>query len=148
MSDEDLSQDELDLAQFASLLDTCLTSDNEAVQNALRGLLTIATIVTAKKPGDELVRGPLRRLIDQVARLNSRVQSLENDLSRYRNGSPGYPGKDYYGSPNTWPGIVDPSYNQPYRPFSVGDSIFDKGATSIRTSNIDTITEMMRKLKE
>lgn len=135
MGNEDLSQDELDLAQFASLLDTCLTSDNEAVQNALRGLLTIATIVTAKKPGDEVVRGPLRSLIDQVARLHLRVQSLENELAKNRNG--------HFG-PNTWP----------VRPFTVGDSIFDKGATSVGTSassgtsNIDTIAEMMRKLKE
>lgn len=74
-------QDEIDMEQFASLLDTALTSDIPAVKNALRNLMTITTIVTAQNPGQELVHGPFRKMVENYKNIDKRLWNIEDRLS-------------------------------------------------------------------
>lgn len=122
------TQEELNLEQFVSLLDTALISDNPAVQNALRNLLTIATLVSAQKPGEELTLGPLRSLVETVKSLQQRVNQLERSQfvkQPYPGMQPLDPNQRIYTSPNTtgtpppqwgttWSAGDDPNYKGPY----------------------------------
>lgn len=133
----DKTQDEIDLEQFVSLLDTALTSDNPAVQNALRNLLTIATLVTAEKPGDEVVRGPLRTLVETVKMLERRVAQLERpQYAPNQPYGPGYnPNQKWYTNPNTTGSPSGPTWYTPS--YVVGDDPNYTGAWAFGGTNID-----------
>jgi hypothetical protein len=74
-------QKDYDLEQLIQVIDSALTSDNAAVQNALRSLLLISTIVSAEHPDQVLANGPLSRMYDDVRHLARRLGDLENEVS-------------------------------------------------------------------
>lgn len=114
------TQDELTLEQFVSLLDTALLSDNPAIQNALRSLLTITILVTAQNPGDELIDGPLRSLVETVKNLEERLGRVESEQLAKRS----YPGTGHWiVSPNTTGTGPGPGVS-----YTIGDDPNYKGA--------------------
>ena len=71
---------DFDLDRFINMFDEALTSQDPRVIDALRGLLMIVTLTRpeAKTGIDNQHRGPLRRLVDDVANLNRRLGAVEN----------------------------------------------------------------------
>lgn len=108
-------QSDFDLEQFIDLFDTALASDNPAVKRALKNLLMIATLVDSDIPAEQRVRGPLRRLVDDLQNINRRLSQLEHDsvqrtytrtiTTPYTGGGGGA-----IGSPAQWPGNLNPSW--------------------------------------
>ena len=103
-------QADFDLETFVDLFDTAMSSDNPAVQRALKNLVLISAMVNAQQDPNGLRKGPLRRVIEDIQVLNKRIGQLES-AGAYRstyapNTSPGT------ATPNTWP--------QPYYPGNTG----------------------------
>lgn len=78
MSSREKDSSDFDLEQFVDLFDTAMSSDNPAVQRALKNLLMIATLVDGDIKPENRVRGPLRRLVDDLQNLNRRIGQLES----------------------------------------------------------------------
>lgn len=119
-------QADFDLETFVDLFDTAMSSDNPAVQRALKNLVLISAMVNAQQDPNGLRKGPLRRVIEDIQALNKRIGQLES-AGAYRStyapttGSPGttsipsvYP-QPYYGpTPGTtatpgqtqWPTVL------------------------------------------
>jgi hypothetical protein len=91
---------DFDLETFVDLFDTAMTSDNPAVQKAFKNLLMIAAIVNSENKQESIIKGPLRRLVDDVRNLNRRLSDLENQKI--------YPGGGYTPIPPTQ--VPIPSY--------------------------------------
>lgn len=72
-------QSDFDLEQFIDLFDTALASDNPAVKRALKNLLMIATLVDSDIKPEDRVKGPLRRVVDDINNLTRRINQLEHD---------------------------------------------------------------------
>ena len=70
---------DFDLEQFVDLFDTALSSDNPAVKRALKNLMMIAALVDSDIKPEDRVKGPLRRLVDDVNNLHRRINQLEHD---------------------------------------------------------------------
>jgi len=77
MTSREKDQADFDLETFVDLFDTAISSDNPAVQRALKNLVLISAIVNAQSPED-LRKGPLRRVIDDIQTLNKRIGQLES----------------------------------------------------------------------
>lgn len=71
-------QAEFDLEAFCDMLDKALTSDHPSVQSALRNLMSVTTIITSANPGEELVKGPFRRLVEDIKHLERRVNEIDS----------------------------------------------------------------------
>lgn len=78
MSSREQDKSDFDLERFVDLFDTAMSSDNPAVQRALKNLLMIAALVDSDTKPDTRVRGPLRRLVDDLQNLNRRISQLES----------------------------------------------------------------------
>jgi hypothetical protein len=78
MSARDKNQSDFDLETFIDLFDTAMSSDNPAVQKALKNLLLIATMVQSELTPEQRVKGPLRQVIDDIQNLNRRLGRLED----------------------------------------------------------------------
>jgi hypothetical protein len=96
-------QADFDLETFIDLFDTAMSSDNPAVQKALKNLILISALVDAKS-NHRLRQGPLRRVVEDIKHLNQRVSSLEMEKQYQKT----------YVSPTTgtWP----PGYSHPTNP--------------------------------
>lgn len=117
-------QADFDLETFVDLFDTAMSSDNPAVQRALKNLLMIAAIVNAEDPDAGMRQGPLRRVIDDQRNIIRRLERVEDNKiypqspsTPYGPVTPGVPLGPYV-SPNTqpytWPntGTGSPPPNQ------------------------------------
>lgn len=118
MSMREKTQTDFDLEKMFAYLDEALTSKDERVQSALRGLLTIIELTRTQDDGHmaiETSHGPLRQLQEDIRNLSRRVMEVERTLS----GRPPYtppgatpqnpytnPGSPYSGSP--WWGVTPP----------------------------------------
>lgn len=71
-------QADFDLETFVDLFDTAMSSDNPAVQRALKNLVLISAIVNAQQDPNGLRKGPLRRVIEDMQALNKRLSNLES----------------------------------------------------------------------
>lgn len=106
-------QADFDLETFVDLFDTAISSDNPAVQRALKNLLMIAAIVNAEDKEAGMRKGPLRRVIDDQNNIIRRLERVENDNTKIypQTPTPWNPGTPtgpvplgpYVGSPLTWP---------------------------------------------
>jgi hypothetical protein len=103
MAFREKDQADFDLETFIDLFDTAMTSDNPAVQKALKNLILISALVNSKSD-HSLRQGPLRRLVEDVKHLNQRVSSLEME-KQY---------KTTYAPPTT--GTFPPGYSRPANP--------------------------------
>lgn len=73
-----MSNEDFDLEAFIDLFDTAMSSNNPAVQKALKNLLMISTIVNSENPKQDQVIGPLRRMQNTMQSLNQRISVLES----------------------------------------------------------------------
>jgi len=79
MSMREKDQADFDLETFVDLFDTAISSDNPAVQRALKNLLMIASIVNAENTEAGMRQGPLRRVIDDQKNILRRLDRIEGD---------------------------------------------------------------------
>jgi hypothetical protein len=77
MGHREKDQADFDLETFVDLFDTAMSSDNPAVQRALKNLVLISAMVNAQSP-ENLRKGPLRRVVEDVQILNKRLSNLES----------------------------------------------------------------------
>jgi hypothetical protein len=142
-------QNDYDLEQIVKVIDSALTSDNVAVQNALRSLLLVATIVSAEHPDQTLRNGPLARVFEDYNNLARRLSSLEDDVRKIQwdqqkqkvepFAPPYNPGSPFGPNPTTgWPGTNDPTKPTPMweSTWSAGDDPNYKGASSTGIHNV------------
>jgi hypothetical protein len=99
-------QADFDLEKFVDLFDTAMSSDNPAVQRALRNLLMIAAMVDSENPAGSA--GPLRRLVEDIKHLNNRLNTLEAAQRQPYNTTP----TPY--SPGSIPAVGTWPYTGPY----------------------------------
>lgn len=81
MSMRDKDQADFDLETFVDLFDTAISSDNPAVQRALKNLLMIAALVNAENTEAGMQQGPLRRVIEDQKHIIRRLNELETKSS-------------------------------------------------------------------
>ena len=135
--------DNLNLEQLIELFDIALTSDNPAVQNALKSLLMVATLVHAENKAAALKDGPFKTLFEQVNWLTSEVHRLRNEhhsipqpWTTTPNTQPWYPSTNP--TPPTWTPIwttsTGDSIPPPYSVTCSANSMYTAAGTS------DTIT--------
>jgi hypothetical protein len=104
-------QADFDLETFVDLFDTAISSDNPAVQRALKNLLMIAAIVNAEDPEAGMRQGPLKRVLEDQRNIIRRLDRIESDRIYPQQPAPYNPGAPmgpvplgpYIGSPLTWP---------------------------------------------
>jgi hypothetical protein len=148
-SARETDQKDYDLEQLVKVIDSALTSDNVAVQNALRSLLLVATIVSAEHPDQTLRNGPLARVFEDYNNLARRLSSLEDDVRKIQwdqqkqkvepFAPPFNPGSPFGPNPTTgWPGTNDPTKPTPMweSTWSAGDDPNYKGASSKGIHNV------------
>lgn len=83
MEMQEKSQADFDLEKLFEMLDTALTSRDERVQNALRGLLTIIALTKTQDDGKNLIEtshGPLRQMQQDLNDLTRRFWSLQEEV--------------------------------------------------------------------
>ena len=133
-------QKDYDLQDLIKVVDSALTSDNPAVQNALRGLLLISTIVSAEHPDQAMRNGPLARIMEDHNDLIRRLARLEDDLNQIKWNQqkqqvepfmPTVPAVGPYpGTSNPWTGTGPYPTPTWTTTFSAGDDPAYKGAYS------------------
>ncbi len=103
-------QADFDLETFVDLFDTAISSDNPAVQRALKNLLMIAAIVNAEDAEAGMRQGPLKRVLEDQRNIIRRLDRIESDKIYPQQPTPyippggaGTPLGPYVGSPLTWP---------------------------------------------
>ena len=155
MSSREKTQADFDLEKMFEYIDEALTSKDERVQSALRGLLTIIELTRTQDDGRMAVEtrlGPLRQMQEDLDNIIRRLNNLEGQVRQpWSNpgagspspwnpgaGNPYTPGPTYTppysnpttGAPGTWWGI-DP--NMPYTTTGTGPAtigIHNSGAVS------------------
>lgn len=75
-----------DVEQLIDIIDRALTSKDERVINALRSLMMITLLTDTETAGNRI--GPLADMLQTVDRLSKRVNELEHEVIRNRNGNP------------------------------------------------------------
>ncbi len=81
MSIQDL---DFDLETFVDLFDTAISSENVAVQKALRNLMLIATLSQVHKELDSSNRHPLRNLLNEIDHANTQIRELKHDVRQLK----------------------------------------------------------------
>ena len=103
------TQADFDIERMFAYLDEALTSKDERVQSALRGLLTIIELTRPQDDGRmavETSHGPLRQMQEDLKSIRSRLANVENEVRQRNNYVPPYnPGYPSTGTP--------PPLNQP-----------------------------------
>ena len=77
-------QKDYDLERIVKVLDEALTSDNPAVQNALRSLLLVSTIVSSEHPDQVMKSGPLARMFEDIHHIARRLSNVEDELNQIK----------------------------------------------------------------
>jgi hypothetical protein len=98
-------QADFDLETFVDLFDTAISSDNPAVQRALKNLLMIAAIVNAEDAEAGMRQGPLKRVLEDQRNIIRRLERIENDRIYPQQPTPYTPGTPVPLGPyiGTWP---------------------------------------------
>ena len=138
MASREKDQADFDLEQFVDLFDTAMSSDNPAVQRALKNLLLIAAMVNAEDAEAGMRQGPLRRVIEDQKAIIRRLNDLENQNTMHKQYGPippiggGTPFMPAPLTPYTWPstGTGSPPPNQIWCPTNVSSTGFDDQFTS------------------
>ena len=111
MAAREKDQADFDLETFVDLFDTAMSSDNPAVQRALKNLVLISAIVNAQQDPNGLRKGPLRRVIEDMQALNKRLSNLES-AGAYRSTyapstpTPGTTPLPYQPGQTQWPTVL------------------------------------------
>ena len=83
MSMREKTQADFDLEKMFEYLDEALTSKDERVQSALRGLLTIIELTRTQDDGQmavETSHGPLRQIQEDLQNITRRLNNLEGEV--------------------------------------------------------------------
>ena len=115
-------QADFDLETFVDLFDTAISSDNPAVQRALKNLLMIAAIVNAEDAEAGMRQGPLKRVLEDQRNIIRRLDRIESDRIYPQQPAPYNPGGagtpfgpvplgPYIGPAPTWPNTGNPPPN-------------------------------------
>jgi hypothetical protein len=121
MSSREETQADFDLEKLFELMDEALTSRDERVQSALRGLLTIIELTRTQDDGRMAVEtrlGPLRRMQEDLENITRRLTNLEGQMRQMPLTNPGA-GSPYPLGPYT-PGPYNPGYPNTGTPASSG----------------------------
>lgn len=122
MAMREKDQADFDLETFVDLFDTAMSSDNPAVQRALKNLVLISAIVNAQENPDSIRRGPLRKIVDDILSIRKRLEQLES-AGAYRSTYPSptitSPGTAVPSGP--WTGANPPGYKT-YPPVHPGQT--------------------------
>ncbi len=111
MASREKDQADFDLETFVDLFDTAMSSDNPAVQRALKNLVLISAMVNAQQDPDGIRKGPLRRVVDDIRNLSRRLEQLEGAGAYRSTYAPSKP------NPGTPPGTTTgPWINPTYQP--------------------------------
>lgn len=123
MTSREKNQADFDLEKMFEYIDEALTSKDERVQSALRGLLTIIELTRTQDDGRmavETKHGPLRQMQEDLDNIIRRLNNLEGEVRQrgtfvppanpYMPGpyNPGYPNTGTPAPSGTWWGI-DPN---------------------------------------
>lgn len=87
MEMQEKSQADFDLERMFEMLDEALTSKDERVQSALRGLLTIITLTRTQDDGSMAVErtyGPLRSIQKDFNNIVRRLHNVESELRQQK----------------------------------------------------------------
>ena len=106
MSKREKTQADFDLEKMFAYLDEALTSRDERVQSALRGLLTIIELTRPQDDGKmavETSHGPLRQMQEDLKHMNRRLNNLAEEMRQMRP-QPAVPANPYM------PGPYNPGY--------------------------------------
>lgn len=106
MSMREKTQADFDLEKMFAYLDEALTSRDERVQSALRGLLTIIELTRPQDDGKmavETSHGPLRQMQEDLKHMNRRLNNLAEEMRQMRL-QPAVPANPYM------PGTYNPGY--------------------------------------
>ena len=124
MSVRENTQADFDLERMFGMLDEALTSKDERVQDALRGLLTIIALTRTQDDGKNLVEtshGPLRQMQEDLKHISRRLNTLEGEVRQRGTyvppANPYIPNQPYNPGPG---GPVGP-YVNPGSPYSPPD---------------------------
>jgi predicted transcriptional regulator len=108
MSVREKTQADFDLEKMFAYLDEALTSKDERVQSALRGLLTIIELTRPQEDGHmavETSHGPLRQMQEDLKHISRRLNNLEGEVRNQKQwpqaGQPYSPAPYNPGYPNT-----------------------------------------------
>ena len=121
MSMREKTQADFDLEKMFEYIDEALTSRDERVQSALRGLLTIIELTRTQDDGKmavETSHGPLRQMQEDLTHMNRRLNNLAEEMRQMRQ-PPYVPPQPYNpGAGNPYPmgPYVNPSSPSPYQP--------------------------------
>ena len=146
MSSREKTQADFDLEKMFEYIDEALTSKDERVQSALRGLLTIIELTRTQDDGRMAVEtrlGPLRRMQEDLENITRRLNNLESQMRQMPLTNPGagnpYPMGPYTPAPYYGPNWgIDP--NMPYTTTypttgqGVGVAVANQGAISGKIS--------------
>jgi predicted transcriptional regulator len=125
MSVREKTQADFDLEKMFAYLDEALTSKDERVQSALRGLLTIIELTRPQDDGHmavETSHGPLRQMQEDLKHMNRRLNNLAEEMRQMRPqpavpANPYMPGPYNIGAGNPYPmGPYNPGSTNPYSP--------------------------------
>lgn len=125
MSVREKTQADFDLEKLFEMLDEALTSKDERVQNALRGLLTVITLTRTQDDGQmaiETRHGPLRQMQEDLRDISRSLNNLREEVRDIKH-PPYQPPQPYapnpgVGSPWPTPGTPQPWGINPNMPYT------------------------------
>lgn len=140
---QEKTQADFDLEKLFEMLDEALTSKDERVQSALRGLLTIIELTRTQddnRMAIETSHGPLRQLQEDVKDISRRMWNMQEEIRQLKN--PPFPGA---GAQPYNPGAGSPfgPYTNPGSPYTwtgTGSSSSYTLTDNEKDSIMDTIT--------
>ena len=148
------TQADFDLEKMFAYLDEALTSRDERVQSALRGLLTIIELTRPQDDGKmavETKHGPLRQMQEDLKDLNRRMYNLAEEVRNQKQfpsgGQPYNPGagSPYPIGPWTNPGSPNPpgawwgpDPNMPYTTSKSSSSYIPPGPFTLTDNEKDS----------
>jgi hypothetical protein len=94
----DNSQADYDLEKLFELMDEALTSKDERVQSALRGLLTIIELTRVQDDGKHAIEtshGPLRQMQEDLNNINRRLWAMQDEIRKLQQSPPYVPPNPY-----------------------------------------------------
>ena len=114
-------QADFDLETFVDLFDTAISSDNPAVQRALKNLLMIAAIVNSEDADAGMRHGPLRRVLEDQKHILRRLEQVENSTNQI------------YRQPNTYGPMPVPMPATPWQGPTIGPLVPNPNGPSVGT---------------
>ena len=120
MSKREKTQADFDIEKMFAYLDEALTSKDDRVQSALRGLLTIIELTRPQDDGRmavETSHGPLRQMQEDLRHISRRLNNLQEEVRQIKQ-PPYVPAQPYNpGVGGPYPmGPYQPGYPNPYSP--------------------------------